>query len=109
LDYLPPDREAEVLVSETGVGADTAARLVRCAASIRNADAAFHLEPPSTRTLVTAAHLVAAGASESEAAEVCILGPLSTDGAVTDALREVVAASLTSVTPSTTLKKGTAR
>jgi MoxR-like ATPase len=94
LDYLPPDREVEVLIAETGVGAGAAARLVGCAASIRNADAAFHVEPPSTRTLVTAAHLVAAGVSEIEAAEVCILGPLSTDGAVASALREVAAASL---------------
>ena len=73
---------------------------MRCASSIRGADAAFHLEPPSTRTLVTAAHLVAAGVSEAEAAEVCILGPLTTDGAVTDALREVAAASLLPWAPS---------
>jgi MoxR-like ATPase len=94
LDYLPSDREAEVLVAETGVALDTARRLVHCASSIRNADAAFHLEPPSTRTLVTAAHMVVAGASEAHAAEVCILGPLSTDGTVADALREIAAASL---------------
>jgi MoxR-like ATPase len=94
LRYLPPDREIEVLVAETGVGAAAAARLVRCASSIRAADDAFHLEPPSTRALVTAAHLIAAGVSEVDAAEVCILGPLSTDGAVAGALREVAAASL---------------
>ena len=68
---------------------------MRCASAIRGADDVFHLEPPSTRTLVTAAHLVAAGRrARREAAEVCILGPLSSDGAVTDALREVAAASL---------------
>jgi nitric oxide reductase NorQ protein len=94
LDYLPAEREVDVLVAETGITSDAAARLVRCASSIRNADAAFHLEPPSTRTLVTAAHLVAAGMSEAEAAEACVLGPLSTDGAVTDALREIAAATL---------------
>jgi MoxR-like ATPase len=99
LDYLPAEREVEVLVAETGIAADGAARLVRCATSIRNADAAFHLEPPSTRTLVTAAHLVAAGVGEVEAAEACILGPLSTDGAVTTALREVAAASLLASPP----------
>jgi nitric oxide reductase NorQ protein len=99
LDYLPAEREVEVVVAETGIASDAATRLVRCASSIRGADGAFHLEPPSTRTLVTAAHLVAAGVSEREAAEVCILGPLSTDGAVTDALREVAAASLLPATP----------
>jgi hypothetical protein len=44
--------------------------------------------------LVTAAHLIAAGATELDAADACILAPLSTDGAVTDGLREVAAASL---------------
>jgi MoxR-like ATPase len=94
LGYLPAEREVEVLVAETGIDEAAAARLVRCAAAIRGADEVFHLEPPSTRTLVTAAHLVAAGVSELEAAEVSILGPLSSDGAVTCALREVAAASL---------------
>ncbi len=67
---------------------------MRCAAAIRNADDVLHLEPPSTRTLVTAAHLVASGIGESEAAEICILGPLSSDGTVTAGLREVAVASL---------------
>src|SRR6188472_3384851 len=44
MTYLPPDREAEVIVAETGVGRDTAARLVACATAIRSADAAFHFE-----------------------------------------------------------------
>jgi MoxR-like ATPase len=101
LDYLPADREADLIVRETGIDPDAAARLVRCAVSIRDADAAFHLEPPSTRTLVTAAHLVAAGVAETDAAEVCVLAPLSTDGAVTDALREIAAATLLPPTAST--------
>jgi MoxR-like ATPase len=94
LAYLPPEREIEVLVAETGIDAAAADRLVRCASAIRGADDVYHLDPPSTRTLVTAAHLVAAGVSELDAAEVCILGPLSSDGAITTALREVAAASL---------------
>jgi nitric oxide reductase NorQ protein len=67
---------------------------VKCSATIRNADDALHLEPPSTRTLVAAAKMIAAGASELEAAEVCILAPLSSDGAVSKGLREVAAATL---------------
>ena len=111
LGYLPADREVDVLVAETGITSDAAARLVRCASTIRNADAAFHLEPPSTRTLVTAAHLVAAGVSEAEAAEACILAPLSTDGAVSDALRELASASLRLVAPTSPspVTKGTDR
>ena len=68
----------------------------------RTADEAFHFEPPSTRVLVTAAQLIAAGATELEAAEACILAPLSTDGAITDGLREVAAASLSAADSSST-------
>ena len=94
MHYLPPDREADVIVAETGVGAPTARRLVGCATAIRTADDVFHFEPPSTRVLVTAAQLITAGASELEAAEACILTPLSSDGAITEGLREVAAAGL---------------
>ncbi|MGV0740599.1 CbbQ/NirQ/NorQ/GpvN family protein [Mycobacterium syngnathidarum] len=94
MDYLSPEREAEVLVAEAGVDLSTANRLVGCASSIRNADEIFHFEPPSTRVLVTAAQLVAAGTSEVEAVEACVLAPLSSDGAITDGLRETAAASL---------------
>jgi MoxR-like ATPase len=94
MSYLPPDREAEVVVAEAGVDLASAQRLVRCAIAIRTADQAFHFEPPSTRVLVNAANLIASGASELEAAQACILAPLSTDGAIADGLREVAAASL---------------
>jgi nitric oxide reductase NorQ protein len=83
-----------VIVADTGVELSTARRLVQCAIAIRTADEAFHFEPPSTRVLVTAAQLIASGATELEAADACILAPLSTDGAITDGLREVAAASL---------------
>jgi len=92
--YLPPDRETQVIVAEAGVPLATARRLVACAVAIRTADEAFHFEPPSTRVLVAAAQLIAAGATELDAADACILAPLSTDGAVTDGLREVAVASL---------------
>ena len=94
MGYLPPEREAEVIIAESGVPMATARRLIQCAVAIRTADQAFHFEPPSTRALVTAGQLIAAGAGELEAAQACILAPLSTDGAVTDGLREVAVASL---------------
>jgi nitric oxide reductase NorQ protein len=94
MTYLPPDREAEVIVAEAGIPMATAQRLVGCAVAIRTADEAFHFEPPSTRVLVAAAQLIAAGATELDAADACILAPLSTDGAITDGLREVAAARL---------------
>ncbi|OBI14792.1 AAA family ATPase [Mycobacterium sp. E2462] len=94
MNYLPSDREAEVIVADAGVEPAAAKRLVQCATAIRTADKAFHFEPPSTRVLVTAAQLIAAGASELEAAQACILAPLSSDGAINDGLREVAAARL---------------
>lgn len=96
MKYLPSEQEAEVIVAEAGVDVAIARRLVHCANAIRNADDVFHFEPPSTRVLVTAAKLIAAGASEMNAAEACILAPLSTDGAINDGLREVAAATLLS-------------
>lgn len=92
--YLAPEREVEVIVAEAGVSPATAQRLVHCANTIRTADNAFHFEPPSTRVLVTAGHMIAAGATELDAAHACILAPLSSDGAITEGLREVAAASL---------------
>ncbi|MGC2654751.1 MAG: CbbQ/NirQ/NorQ/GpvN family protein [Mycobacterium sp.] len=97
MTYLPADREAEVVVAEAGVPLTTARRLVHCALAIRTANEAFHFEPPSTRVLVTAAQLIAVGATELDAAEACILAPLSTDGAVNNGLREIAVAALASV------------
>jgi nitric oxide reductase NorQ protein len=92
--YLPPEQEARVLVGEAAIDLAVAQRLVTCSIRLRGADAALHLDPPSTRTLVAAAKMIAAGAGELEAADACILAPLSNDGAVAAGLRELAAASL---------------
>ena len=94
MTYLPADREAAVVVQESGVDEEVAARLTACATAIRTADSVFHFEPPSTRTLVTAAQMIASGAGELEAAEACILAPLGTDGSIAAGLREVAIAAL---------------
>ena len=94
MTYLSEDREADVLVGEAGITLAAARRLVACATNIRNADAAFQLDPPSTRALVAAAKLMASGATELEAVEAGLLGALTSDGAIADGLRELAAASL---------------
>ena len=94
MNFLQPEQEIEVLVSEANINESIAKRLVKCATAIRDADDVFHFEPPSTRALVTAAKMIAVGASELEAAEVAILAPLSNDGAETDGLSEIAAACL---------------
>jgi hypothetical protein len=72
--------------------------LINCAQSIRRADEVFHFEPPSTRVLVAAAQLIVAGVAEDAAARARILAPLSNDGAISEGLREMAAASLISNT-----------
>lgn len=94
MNYLPADREVDVLIAEAGVDRAVARRLVHCANTIRQADEVFHFEPPSTRVLVAAARLIAAGAGELEAAYACVLAPLSSDGAINEGLREIAAANL---------------
>jgi MoxR-like ATPase len=94
MTYLPDEREAAVLVAESGISPDAARRLTTCANAIRTADTAFHFEPPSTRTLVSAAQLIAAGTDELDATEACVLAPLGTDGAISAGLREIAAAAL---------------
>jgi nitric oxide reductase NorQ protein len=94
MTFLPPEREVEVLIAEAKIDKAVATRLVQCATNIRNADDVFHFEPPSTRTLVTTAKMIAAGASELDAAQACILSPLSNDGAVSEGLSEIAAACL---------------
>lgn len=94
MNYLPADKEVNVLVSEADIDENCAQQLVQFANSIRNADAAFHFEPPSTRVLVTAAQLIRAGAQPMDAAESAIIAPLSSDGAITTGLRELAAAHL---------------
>jgi hypothetical protein len=64
------------------------------AISIRNADDAYHYEPPYAPVLITAARLIACGAAELEGVDAAILASLSSDGAINEGLREVAAASL---------------
>lgn len=97
MTYLSANREAEIVVAEAGVPLTTARRLVDCATAIRAANEAFHFEPPSTRVLVTAAQLIAAGATVMDAAEVCIVASLSADGALNEGLREIAIATLAAV------------
>ena len=93
--YLPPDREA---------AGDRRRGRHRPAVGQRGwCDAPPRSGPRTTRSTSSRrrpgfssppAQLIAAGASELDAAEACVLAPLSSDGAITEGLREVAAASL---------------
>jgi hypothetical protein len=93
---LPPPSRGGIVGADEHERVDLSVveRLIQCAISVRNADDAFHYEPPSTRVLITAERLIACGAGEIEAADAAILALLSSDGAINEGLREVAAASL---------------
>jgi len=93
VDYLPPEREIDVLVHETDVDRAQATRLVKLATGLRHALREHAADPPSTRMLVYAASLLRHGLDEEHAVEACLVGPLSA-GRASDAqlLREIAAA-----------------
>jgi MoxR-like ATPase len=94
LAYLPEEGEASVVSAETGVGDPLARQLVHIATALREAAHEGTHEPPSTRTLVTAARLVAFGLEPKAAIHAAILEPLFTGNVVDTALRELIAALL---------------
>jgi MoxR-like ATPase len=91
VDYLPPDREIEVVAHESGVAVEVAARLVRSAVALRRASHAG-IEPPSTRLLVSTAQLVAAGLPLGRAVRLGLVNPLAAEGPVSVALEELLQA-----------------
>ncbi|MCZ7526805.1 MAG: CbbQ/NirQ/NorQ/GpvN family protein [Acidimicrobiia bacterium] len=94
MEYLPPERETELLVARTTVGPASAERLVRLATALRSEAVEAVVDPPSTRSLVLAAELLVAGVDERDAIETAILSPLASDRGVEDALRDLVRAAL---------------
>jgi MoxR-like ATPase len=94
LDYLPAEGEAAVVASETGASAQVASQLVHLATALRQAAHQGTHEPPSTRSLVTAARLVVEGLEQRAAIHAAILAPLLSGNAVDAGLRELIAALL---------------
>jgi MoxR-like ATPase len=94
LDYLPAEDEAFVVAEETGVGSQLARQLVHVATSLREAAREETFDPPSTRTLVTAARLIVKGLRPRTAIHAAILEPLLSGNPVDTGLRELIAALL---------------
>jgi nitric oxide reductase NorQ protein len=76
------------------VAPELAARLVQLAQAVRHLDGAGLREVASTRVLVAAGRLVAAGLDATTAARAAIAGPLTDDPVVTRGLIEMVDAYL---------------
>ena len=94
LDFPPPDVEEKVVASEAGVDPETAAQLVRLGQAIRRLDKAGLREVASTRVLIAAGMLVAAGVTLQEAARAAVAGPLTDDHQLTAGLVELIEACL---------------
>jgi nitric oxide reductase NorQ protein len=79
LDFPSPEVELEILRQESGTNGAVAESLIRLAAAIRRIDDAGLREVASTRTLISAAMLVAEGIPFGEAAMSAIAGALTDD------------------------------
>jgi nitric oxide reductase NorQ protein len=92
LDFAWPSRDAEIeiVVHESGVGHDTAARLVSIGERARNLKGHGLDEGLSTRLLVYAASLMAQGADPMAACRVALVGPVTDDPDIRDALDAVI-------------------
>ena len=88
-DYPEEKVEIEILVSETGIQADIAKKLVNIATKIRNLTELGLTETVSTRLLVDAAKLIHTGLSKRLAVHVAIVEPLTDDLEVIQALKDL--------------------
>jgi nitric oxide reductase NorQ protein len=95
LSFPPAEIEEKIISAEAGVGADLAQELVRLAQAIRRLDTVGLREVASTRVLIAAARLAAAGVSTKDAARAAIAGPLTDDELVGQGLAEMVESYLT--------------
>lgn len=94
LGFPPPDREAEIIAHEAGVDRGIAARLAALAERIRPLRDRGLSEPPSTRLLVHAARLIAAGVEENEACRSALCAVLTDDPELQSTLVEITHAVL---------------
>ena len=88
----PPAREVEIVTRESGLDADRAAGLVRLAGKLRGLKGQDLEEGVSTRLVVYAATLIAAGMPVNRAIDAAMIEPLSDDPDVKRGLRDLVVA-----------------
>lgn len=94
LDFPPDQVEVQIVAHEAGVDLGTAAQLVQLGRAIRRLETAGLREVASTRVLVAAGRLAAAGLPLRDAARAAVAGPLTDDPLVTAGLLEMVDAYL---------------
>lgn len=90
-DFPEAAAETAVVASESGLDEDRSAALVRLAGHIRKLSGMDLEEGVSTRLLIYAATLIAKGMGVERAVEAAIIEPLSDEGDVQQALRDLAA------------------
>ncbi|MCK9531684.1 MAG: CbbQ/NirQ/NorQ/GpvN family protein [Hydrogenophaga sp.] len=91
-DYPQPEVEAEIVAAEAGVDLDTARKLVKLGELTRNLKGVGLDEGASTRLLVHAAHLIAAGTAPATACTAAIARALTDEPDMTGTLDDLVRA-----------------
>ncbi|SHG87620.1 nitric oxide reductase NorQ protein [Pollutimonas bauzanensis] len=89
-DFPPAEREIAILVHEGGVDAGTAHALVTLTHKLRGLQDRGLAEVPSTRLLVATAKLIAGGIPLRRACYAGLVAPLSDDGSLVGAMRDLV-------------------
>ncbi|OGW35671.1 MAG: AAA family ATPase [Nitrospirae bacterium GWD2_57_9] len=90
--YPDRDREAEIVMHESGVSEDRARTLVSLAEKTRNLKDQGLTEGASTRLLINAAKLMAGGIDPRSACETAVAEPLTDDREMLGSLRAVIGA-----------------
>ncbi len=91
-DFPPGEVEARIVAVESGVDRPTAHALVQLGTRLRALRDKGLAEVPSTRLLVHAGRLVAAGIDPSQACRVAIVAPLSDEPSLVGAMHDLVEA-----------------
>lgn len=90
-DYPTAELEAEILAKEAHCTKEVAKKLVRFGQKIRNLKELGLTETASTRLLVDAGKLIHSGLDDRLACDVAIIQPLTDEGDIMTALRDVAA------------------
>lgn len=88
--YPSADVEQNIVINETGIKADAAEKLVKLAHVIRRLETPGLREVASTRVLIAAGRLMAAGIPAPVAAHAAIAAPLSDDATVVSGLTKMI-------------------
>jgi nitric oxide reductase NorQ protein len=88
--YPPAELEAQIVATETGIGAELATGLVKIALAARNLKGHGLDEGISTRLLVYAANLIEAGIAPTEACRMALVDPITDDDDIRATLHHAI-------------------